>query len=232
MSKTYKIKTIIKDEITHDYHVSVEDNDRVEAITVDGKWMTKFGLFRTSSEGRLGYITVTEGEEPIFTIDPPPVVLPDVGKNKVKKPVVFKIKGIGVVVGDNRVIEISNPSVLAYGDATILVSDTWFYENKVDKSGFITLSESGAPTYHREHPDNKIDPPEDVSCETIEPEKTFERELTVLINKHSLENGSNTPDMILAKYLLNCLSVFNIATKERSTWYRGDEDRCDFKTTK
>lgn len=33
----------------------------------------------------------------------------------------------------------------------------------------------------------------------------FVHELTQLINKHSLENNSNTPDYILADYLANCL---------------------------
>lgn len=55
-------------------------------------------------------------------------------------------------------------------------------------------------------------------------EPTFLEELTALINKHSLENGSNTPDFILADYLIHCLAVFNGAVKERSRWY-GHEPR-------
>lgn len=47
----------------------------------------------------------------------------------------------------------------------------------------------------------------------------FKRELTELINKHSAENGSNTPDFILAEYLIGCLVAFNLATKERDHWY-------------
>ena len=51
----------------------------------------------------------------------------------------------------------------------------------------------------------------------------FEKELEALINKHSKENVSNTPDFILASYLRNCLDVFNIAVKEREKWYGREE---------
>jgi hypothetical protein len=50
-------------------------------------------------------------------------------------------------------------------------------------------------------------------------EPTFQDELTLLINKHSLENGSNTPDFILALYLQQCLGVFNHIMEKRETWY-------------
>lgn len=38
---------------------------------------------------------------------------------------------------------------------------------------------------------------------------SFIEELTELINKHSMENDSNTPDFLLAKYLVNCLENYN-----------------------
>lgn len=47
----------------------------------------------------------------------------------------------------------------------------------------------------------------------------FETELQHLINRHSKENGSNTPDFILAKYLDVCLANFNSAVAERERWY-------------
>lgn len=43
----------------------------------------------------------------------------------------------------------------------------------------------------------------------------FLRELTDLINKYSVENESNTPDFILAKYLCGCLNEFNKAVATR-----------------
>lgn len=47
----------------------------------------------------------------------------------------------------------------------------------------------------------------------------FERELTSLLNRHSRENVSNTPDFILARYLSGCLRLFNAAVVERAGWY-------------
>ena len=46
-------------------------------------------------------------------------------------------------------------------------------------------------------------------------ENNFREDLTDLINKHSKENGSDTPDFILARYLENCLEAFDIALQER-----------------
>lgn len=40
-----------------------------------------------------------------------------------------------------------------------------------------------------------------------------------VINRHSLENGSNTPDFILAEYLVNCLESYNYAVLNRNDWY-------------
>ncbi len=48
---------------------------------------------------------------------------------------------------------------------------------------------------------------------------TFAAELEMLINKHSKENESDTPDFILAEYILNCLKAFDHATNERTKWY-------------
>lgn len=47
----------------------------------------------------------------------------------------------------------------------------------------------------------------------------FRKELETLINRHSLENGSNTPDFILANYLVACLKVFDATLVEREKWY-------------
>jgi hypothetical protein len=48
---------------------------------------------------------------------------------------------------------------------------------------------------------------------------SFVKELELLINKYSMENGSNTPDFILANYLKSCLEVFNKTIEERTKWY-------------
>lgn len=39
------------------------------------------------------------------------------------------------------------------------------------------------------------------------------------INSTSSENGSDTPDFILAEYLTNCLTAFDKATIAREKWY-------------
>ena len=48
---------------------------------------------------------------------------------------------------------------------------------------------------------------------------TFENELKDLINKYSEENGSNTPDFILASYLVECLKTYNATITSRAQWY-------------
>lgn len=47
----------------------------------------------------------------------------------------------------------------------------------------------------------------------------FRQELTALINACSLENLSNTPDYMLANYLIDCLHAYNAAVRNRDHWY-------------
>jgi len=47
----------------------------------------------------------------------------------------------------------------------------------------------------------------------------FRKELEKLINSLSIENGSNTPDFILAEYLSDSLDAFDKAVVERTAWY-------------
>lgn len=51
----------------------------------------------------------------------------------------------------------------------------------------------------------------------------FEAELAELINKHSMEANSNTPDFILARYLCNCLLAWTIATNKRDDMRERDK---------
>lgn len=57
--------------------------------------------------------------------------------------------------------------------------------------------------------------------ETREDTRTFSQDLASLINYHSLENGSDTPDFILASFLQNVLTDWNHAVSARATW-RGE----------
>lgn len=50
----------------------------------------------------------------------------------------------------------------------------------------------------------------------------FEVELRQLLNSCCKENESNTPDFILAKFMLGCLDVFNRTIKERDEWHEFD----------
>lgn len=49
-----------------------------------------------------------------------------------------------------------------------------------------------------------------------EPEQAFRNELRELLNRASAENGSQTPDFILARY---CLRAFDLAVSQREHWY-------------
>ena len=52
----------------------------------------------------------------------------------------------------------------------------------------------------------------------------FYNELMGLLNKHGMENGSDTPDFVLAIYLVACLEAFDKATNARKVWYGQDEE--------
>ena len=47
----------------------------------------------------------------------------------------------------------------------------------------------------------------------------FRKKLEALLNAESKENGSDTPDFILAGYLDSCLRAFDQAVNSRSGWY-------------
>lgn len=45
------------------------------------------------------------------------------------------------------------------------------------------------------------------------------REIAEVLNRNSAENGSNTPDFILAEHLVDCLDAFHAASRKREKWY-------------
>jgi len=47
----------------------------------------------------------------------------------------------------------------------------------------------------------------------------FIKELEQVINKHSRENISNTPDFILAEFMKRCLEAGEYLIKRREQWY-------------
>ena len=44
-------------------------------------------------------------------------------------------------------------------------------------------------------------------------------ELSAVLNRFSMENGSNTPDFILADYLMACLAAFDATSRAREKWF-------------
>ena len=48
---------------------------------------------------------------------------------------------------------------------------------------------------------------------------SFRDELEILINSNSLENGSGTPDFILANFIVESIKAFDISVVEREKWY-------------
>lgn len=54
---------------------------------------------------------------------------------------------------------------------------------------------------------------------TTQPQSAFAREFAALINRHSLENGSNTPDFILAGFVEYVIQAYNAAVRARAEWY-------------
>ena len=55
--------------------------------------------------------------------------------------------------------------------------------------------------------------------EARENERAFQAELAAVINKYSREGRSNTPDFILAGYLVNCLEAYEAAMDRHDEWY-------------
>jgi hypothetical protein len=54
--------------------------------------------------------------------------------------------------------------------------------------------------------------------------REFLKELETLINRHCIENASDTPDFILASYLMDCLNNFAAASRARDRWHHNQSD--------
>jgi hypothetical protein len=51
---------------------------------------------------------------------------------------------------------------------------------------------------------------------------TLADEIASALNRCSAENASNTPDFILAQFLMGCLLAWNQGVQQRETWYGRD----------
>jgi hypothetical protein len=47
----------------------------------------------------------------------------------------------------------------------------------------------------------------------------LEHAISSALNRFSAENGSDTPDWILAQFLLGCLAAWNQGVRQREAWY-------------
>jgi hypothetical protein len=47
----------------------------------------------------------------------------------------------------------------------------------------------------------------------------LQNEIRTILNRASRENASDTPDFILAEYLLGSLEAFEVAARRRDAWY-------------
>ncbi len=47
----------------------------------------------------------------------------------------------------------------------------------------------------------------------------LEKKLSDILNSESREDDSNTPDYILAEFMMNCLDAFELANNKREVWY-------------
>jgi hypothetical protein len=52
----------------------------------------------------------------------------------------------------------------------------------------------------------------------------FRQDLEDLINKHSLEPISDTPDFMLADYLCDCLEAYHRLHGRKHAWFNDEED--------
>jgi hypothetical protein len=53
----------------------------------------------------------------------------------------------------------------------------------------------------------------------MQEQPTFRKELSDLLNKHSKENGSDTPDYLLADFVGEMIQVFDNAVRLRDKWH-------------
>jgi hypothetical protein len=47
----------------------------------------------------------------------------------------------------------------------------------------------------------------------------FSRDLAAVVNRYSRENASNTPDFVLAEFMVGCLRAWNETCHRREEWY-------------
>jgi hypothetical protein len=55
--------------------------------------------------------------------------------------------------------------------------------------------------------------------EWAERQERFRRDLVAVLNRHCKENDSDTPDWILADYIIGCMNAWNNSSRMRDKWW-------------
>lgn len=53
----------------------------------------------------------------------------------------------------------------------------------------------------------------------VSPMLPLEEDVRAALNRNSAENSSNTPDYLLAEFLVACLDAYNVTVRQRDAWY-------------
>lgn len=111
-------------------------------------------------------------------------------------------------------------------DAYIIPNNEYFWGGHVNDRlnrdcVFVTPVELAIPTVHEKIANAMVEVAVSVigSFGGPPPERSFQQELAALINRKSLENGSDTPDFILANFIVRAIEAFDATTAEREKWY-------------
>jgi hypothetical protein len=99
---------------------------------------------------------------------------------------------------------------------TVLATDEWAQETeKFEDWEPVWASQVGSVYNNPSLKYRRKVGPEAVSLQPL----SFIEELRNAINRHSKENGSNTPDFILAEFLNDALNSYDKSVKARDKWY-------------
>jgi hypothetical protein len=153
-----------------------------------------------------------------------------------KKESYIQVRELAVQSLMDKTVSSNWRKVIAKADATFGIRDVTIDNNYIHAE---SVDKAYAPNYcpvndeNKHHYEANYRHPypvcncgkEYVAVEEREKEKepeTFSQQLSSLLNKFSLENPSNTPDYILAEYLIDCLSAYNKTKVWVDKWHSMD----------
>jgi hypothetical protein len=138
------------------------------------------------------------------------------------------------IVGALKIKQIDMPrGLIIFDDPHYMAQDMgekWVNEKQAKKGGYFVVYEDGYVSFSpagvfekgytllipEEPLSDKVD---DAADDEPTRNTNFRKELKNLINCHSMENGSNTPDFILAEYLGESLHLYDKTVNRRDEWH-------------